>query len=1222
MKHLRVFYTTLLLFCFIHGNAQKKYPSLFWEITGNGMQKPSYLFGTMHVSNKMVFHLSDSFYQAMRNADAVALELNPELWQDQMFKVQKAQTNYARFTGRAMNDFVRERSFQLQKYEDDLKRALTEEPTVVNNLLYRSFQPTADFEENTYLDLYIYQTGRKLGKRPGGVEDYIQSEKLVQEAYIDMAKEKTRKPVDTDGVPQYQIQRSIQEAYRKGDLDAMDSLENLTTTSPAFNEKFLYVRNEIQANSIDTILKNHSLFVGVGAAHLPGSRGVIELLRKKGYHLRPIFMEDKNASQKDDIDKMKVPVNFQQVSTEDGMISLKLPGTFYKRDESRSNESWQYADMNNGSYYMLTRVATHAGMLGENEKNVVEKINGLLYENIPGKIIKKTSITKDGLPGFDITNRTRRGDIQHYQIIVSPFEVLVFKMSGNDNYVEGMEAETFFNSIKIKNTLQSSWVNYQPKYGGFTVQLPDNVHATLNKKTNDRIPRMEYEAIDSKTGNAYMIWRKSVYNLNFLEEDTFDLALMEESFLRSELIDKRLSRRISVIENIPYIESKFSLKDGAYVTTKAFIKGPHYYLLAMRSKDKSQQAAQPFFTSFKFTNYNYAAAENYVDTSLNMQVLTSVKPDIDTSMRQWMEKARNDAQATLGVVSTLPKTKNGVFTNDSTGESIYVTVESYPKYYYSRDTTKFWKDRLEDRNKKDMVLYKKEFFRLNDSVSGYKVVLRDTNSSRSILLSYILKDNSLIKLATVTDTSGKQSEYIQQFFATAKPLEKELGPSVFKNKLDQFFADFTSKDSVTSKDARQSISSLYFGKDGVDKIMNAINNLKYGDKDYFDIKSKFITELGYIDDSSSQERLVVLLNDLYNKNADTSIFQNAVINALARLQTKLSFRLLKSLLVQDPPVFDNDYEYGRLFSQLTDTLALAKNLFPEILQLSSLEDYKPHVNSLLKAMVDSGYLKAKNYDSYFTKIYFDAKVELKKQQIKDEKQLQQENTPEEGNNVFGFRSFFSNAISNSVPSPLQDYAVLLAPFYDKENVVPKFFDKLLQSKDVSVQLAAVKALVANNKKVPDTLLMSIAAKDQYRAKLFIMLEHLGRKNLFPSKYNNQEDIARSILLSERSNKFADLKLVDKQVLSVKGDRGIVYLYKYKVNATDDWKMGISGIQPINTNDVSSKADLVKLTDRKLRADQPVNDQFDQQIRRLLFTQHKSARQFYDNGGGGFGFNGD
>src|SRR5688572_18649139 len=62
--------------------ASKKYPSLLWEISGNGLKKPSYLFGTMHVSDKLAFHLGDSFYTAIKSADVVALETNPESWQD------------------------------------------------------------------------------------------------------------------------------------------------------------------------------------------------------------------------------------------------------------------------------------------------------------------------------------------------------------------------------------------------------------------------------------------------------------------------------------------------------------------------------------------------------------------------------------------------------------------------------------------------------------------------------------------------------------------------------------------------------------------------------------------------------------------------------------------------------------------------------------------------------------------------------------------------------------------------------------------------------------------------------------------------------------------------------------------------------------------------------------------------------------------------------------
>src|SRR5258707_2035614 len=64
----------------------RKYPSLLWEISGNGLSKPSYLFGTMHISDKLVFHLGDSFYNAIKGVDVVALETNPETWQDDYSK--------------------------------------------------------------------------------------------------------------------------------------------------------------------------------------------------------------------------------------------------------------------------------------------------------------------------------------------------------------------------------------------------------------------------------------------------------------------------------------------------------------------------------------------------------------------------------------------------------------------------------------------------------------------------------------------------------------------------------------------------------------------------------------------------------------------------------------------------------------------------------------------------------------------------------------------------------------------------------------------------------------------------------------------------------------------------------------------------------------------------------------------------------------------------------
>ncbi len=444
-----------ILFCNLQGHAQKinaeKYPSLFWEITGNGLKKPSYLFGTMHVSSKMVFHLSDSFYYALKNVDAVALEQNPELWQGQLTQFDKMKTNYSRFVQNTGGGFLNENSFRFNNYDDELKLALASEPTLVNSLLYRSYKTREDFEEDTFLDLYIFQTGKKLGKRSTGVEDYYETEKLVLEAYADMAKEKKKKILDYDDESIKGINEKMQEAYRHGDLDMLDSLSILNDASPAFREKFLYKRNEIQAASMDSIMKKSALFVGVGAAHLPGSRGVIELLRKKGYTLRPVKMSNRDAAQKDAINKLKAPVVFSAIHSQDSFYKVDMPGPLYKLSgDFQPLDSRQYADMGNGTYYLVTRVKTHAAMIGQDEETVKRKIDSLLYENIPGKILKKTTIQRNGYSGYDITNKTRRGDLQRYNIFVTPFEVIIFKMSGKESYVKGMEASRFFSSIQLK----------------------------------------------------------------------------------------------------------------------------------------------------------------------------------------------------------------------------------------------------------------------------------------------------------------------------------------------------------------------------------------------------------------------------------------------------------------------------------------------------------------------------------------------------------------------------------------------------------------------------------------------------------------------------------------------------------------------------------------------------------------------------------------------------
>ena len=59
-------------------NVSSQYQSLCWQISGNGLKHPAYLYGTMHVSDKRVFNFGDKANKAFAESKVYAMELDPE----------------------------------------------------------------------------------------------------------------------------------------------------------------------------------------------------------------------------------------------------------------------------------------------------------------------------------------------------------------------------------------------------------------------------------------------------------------------------------------------------------------------------------------------------------------------------------------------------------------------------------------------------------------------------------------------------------------------------------------------------------------------------------------------------------------------------------------------------------------------------------------------------------------------------------------------------------------------------------------------------------------------------------------------------------------------------------------------------------------------------------------------------------------------------------------
>lgn len=551
--------------------------------------------------------------------------------------------------------------------------------------------------------------------------------------------------------------------------------------------------------------------------------------------------------------------------------------------------------------------------------------------------------------------------------------------------------------------------------------------------------------------------------------------------------------------------------------------------------------------------------------------------------------------------------QKGVFRSDSTGEMVSVNYKEFPRYYSVEDSTRFWKNQLAEFNEdRDFIQYSSRAFNLPDGVKAFDQVYRDTNSSRTIRRMVYFNKNYRCSLLSVGDTLTPNSAFIDGFYSSFRPGEKSKGNNIYENHMDQFFTDLFSKDSVTSTTARQSISGIYFGEKNAGRINDAINRLRIDDKAYFDIKSKLIAELGYIKDTTHPQ-VVAMLKKIYDQVGDTSLFRNEVFRALARHKTSAAYKLLKELLLQDPPIFEDSYEYTTLFSIIGDTLKLSRELFPEVLQLLSVDDYKSEVMQLLVTMVDSNIMSANDYADYFTRIWFDAKVQLKKQQTRDERIMEKESMKEKEENASLLD--YSSGDGND---ELEKYSVLLMPFYEKNTNVQKFFEKLLRSKEDPVRMSTAVLMLRNKKEVADSILRTLAADDRYSSRLYEELEKAGLASRFPAAYRNQLQIAKSLLVADRGyGKPDSLVFISKQRVDLEGKAGLVYFFKYRVKKEGDWKIGISGLQPLDESKVATDDKLVSLTDKKLRETLPQDEQLQLQLKKLLMGFHKSARKFYE-----------
>lgn len=313
--------------------------SILWEISGKDIAEKSYLLGTNHIVDYHYLDTLPGFKRVMESVEAIAQEHDGAVFSESALKayfdakdgkypsyafMPKGVKNYEDiyaskeelyYVERFIRKFKKERNapqFNLEELRPIYTMMILQSYYLFVGMLERSYSTSLPVSY-VQMDIGIGNEAQKRGKRIIYLETledrtdrkddslYIDTCNLTRQSHFlyltckNLALQKERKR-ETDKTSPSGTNKSV-EFYMKGELDSLyEGVRRMTSLPQDFSDEYqqkgLYNlvsgRNRKWIPAIDSNIKECSCLIAVGAGHLPGEEGLINLLRKEGYDVRPV----------------------------------------------------------------------------------------------------------------------------------------------------------------------------------------------------------------------------------------------------------------------------------------------------------------------------------------------------------------------------------------------------------------------------------------------------------------------------------------------------------------------------------------------------------------------------------------------------------------------------------------------------------------------------------------------------------------------------------------------------------------------------------------------------------------------------------------------------------------------------------------------------------------------------------------------------------------------
>lgn len=262
--------------------------ALLWEVSGRNLSRPSYLFGTFHILCASDFSVDSVLQEKLSHAEQVYLEID---FSDPQLQAQLLQHALMK-NDTTLSQFYTEEQFARisQAFQEATGQPLALLQRLKPMLFVSMLLPSVLDCELTGVEVALMEAIDTEQIQVKGLETIGRQMQVFDEIpYSVQARQFEELLFKQDSVKQ--AMGELLSLYQAEDIGEMLVLTEADPSLQAYSDVLLGDRNAEWIPIMEGAMQEKPTFFAIGAAHLPGEAGVVNLMRRAGYSLKPVIRQ-------------------------------------------------------------------------------------------------------------------------------------------------------------------------------------------------------------------------------------------------------------------------------------------------------------------------------------------------------------------------------------------------------------------------------------------------------------------------------------------------------------------------------------------------------------------------------------------------------------------------------------------------------------------------------------------------------------------------------------------------------------------------------------------------------------------------------------------------------------------------------------------------------------------------------------------------------------------